>query len=1157
MLLFLVACSTKKNNFFTRNYHYFTTNYNVYFNGNEAFKQALKKMEANHKEDYTNLLPVFVSSNDQTRSMCNSDMDYAIEKAVKAIDKHSITAKPKRRGNKDSKRYEDFRKKREYNDMIPDCYLLMGKAYFYKKQYSMANNTFRHILRQYSTDEKLVTETQLWLFRSHVEMGHYDEAANEAKTLAGVKLTRRQKELFYATNTELAIKQNNFSQAIDDVKYLVDVTSDVSRSLRYKFILAQLYLQENRQSEAMAMLKKLSHFNFNYEMAFNAKIDMALAYTEDDKDVKKTLQKMLKDVKNEEFKDRIYYALGNIADRDGDEKGAIDYYWQSVRNSVSNDNQKSLSFLKLGDYYFADKDYVNAQLCYDSCMFFMDTRVENYDDLKLRVTNLTSLVNSLNVIYTQDSLQRIAALPEAERNRIIDEQIQKIKDDEAKAKELERQAQQERSFYYRSNMMSYGGGGSGSNNLSSGDWYFYNPMTIAMGKNEFRRKWGRRRLEDNWRRINKSMVAPTDVGDMAITDSEPEEEVDLKSKDYYLKNLPLTPEQLAVSNEKLQNAYYSAGELYLYTFNDPVKALECFEAYINRYKEGNKLPQVYYLAYYSANEIGETIKAEGYKNDLIKKFPDNELTKSILDPNYSQKTETESEEVNKLYEVAYNLYEEMYYSQALDKANEILLRYPDNKLKSNVLFLRAMCMLNLGKNDEIRVALNDVLDSKPSREISDVVNSIMASMNVGSKPVAYTESDMSNARYLRSNRHWVFSDTIENKIDTSAGETPYLIDNSAKYDVIIVLPEDIKTVQTLQLQGRLTYINAGNIISGKDYKMTKENLWYKVDALKIGTFEKYAEAEEYLTRISGDRNILKILGNSDYRIFAISTANLEMLKRLKDVDGYLDFFVKNYFKDSRKGEAITGQLGTSAHIFTYSDDSEYDVAFYLPFRKVNMNRLAGILKSIESAYVLSREDYDENHEILLLENVGNKTQALEQMNLLMQNQALYDRLKSVDYEYFIITKDNLSILKEGKYIKEYMSFFEDNYLRDVKGENGIEDGDFVYNKELPHRFVLLYSNKIDPFKLKEAFEDFNYTGLTINNQKYDEEYDCLTVSGFNDEATAMRYFNAAIKDRNLTRPLKNTNYRNFIITEYNLKTVLENKNADKYLIFFKRYYLDK
>lgn len=341
LVLVLNACSVKRNNFFSRNYHQLTTRYNVYFNGHQALKAGLKNMENRHKEDYTNLLPVFVSDNDQTRAIGSSDMDYAAEKAVKAIDKHSITAKPRRRKNKDSKNYQTFRKKKEYNNQLDKCYLLLGKSYFYKKKYAMANNTFRFIQRQYAEDEKVMTETAIWLFRSLTEMGRYDEAAKFMQELESSKLDRKQQEMVAAARTGFQVRQGKYSEAIPEAEKLISVCKSWKRKPRYYFMLSQLYLKVNQDAPAMLALKKAVRFNFNYEMVFNAKINMALAYQSGDEAVNRKLTKMLRDSKNDEFRDRIYYALANIEEKRGNEEKAVDLYWKSVHSSVDNENQQA------------------------------------------------------------------------------------------------------------------------------------------------------------------------------------------------------------------------------------------------------------------------------------------------------------------------------------------------------------------------------------------------------------------------------------------------------------------------------------------------------------------------------------------------------------------------------------------------------------------------------------------------------------------------------------------------------------------------------------------------------------------------------------------------------------------------------------------------
>lgn len=1154
LVIVLCGCSVKRNNFFSRNYHQLTTRYNVYFNGNQALKSGEKNMENRHKEDYTNLLPVFVSNNEQTRALCTSDMDYAAEKAAKAIDKHSITAKPRRRKNKDSKSYQNFRKKKEFNKQLDKCYLLLGKAYFYKKKYGIANNTFRFIQRQYAEDEKIMTETAIWMFRSLMEMGRYDEAAQWMNQLEGAPLKRKQRGLVEAARTDFYVRQGMYEQAIPEAEKLVRDCRSWKRKPRYNFMLSQLYLKVNQDAHALAALKKAVRFNFNYEMVFNAKINMALAYQQGDAAIEKKLHKMLRDSRNDEYQDRIYYALGNIEEKRGEEKKAVDLYWKSVRSSVSNDNQQALSYRKLGDYYFKGRDYIQAQHCYDSCMYVMDSRYEDYEKLKTLLTDLTELTTYLNTIQVKDSLIKLAGLTEAERNRIIDDRIQEIKDQEEAAREQERKEQAERNFFDRNNMINRGDAFS-QGSSGGGDWYFYNPVTISLGKNEFKRKWGRRKLEDNWRRQNKAMVELAENQENITAEGGEDKEVmDVKSREYYLKELPLTDEDKQMAEKKIEEAYYGAGELYLYKFDDPAKACECFDAYIRRFKESNNLPMIYYLAYTTANKAGEIQQAESYKQELIKRFPNSDFAKGIENPAYFRQVEDILKTVEEQYNQAFARYNEVYYEEAEQICDRILRQYPDNKLKANVLFLKAMCILNTRAGEEGRQALEEVLVNSPSAAIREVVTEILGAVSVGENPVIYSAADMAKARHLQANRNWIFDEEIKSG-ESPEDKTTYRMAPDKKQSVLILLPEDFTLAEEVRFKARMTFINASEATEGKNYSLKKEELWYKREGLFVEKFENAKEALEYLGRISTDKYLLKIIGERSYRMLAIDSLNLVVLKRMKQVDQYVDFFAENYFDNRRQGEIVSGKWGTAAHIFNYEENITHHFVLAVPFREINTKRIAEALHLVDPAFTLVKEDYDNNKELIVVRNVGAKPHALDYMNAVLKNKDVFDHLAGVDYETFVITEQNLKALRENEYLKEYMKFFNDNYLKNA-GAVGVEDGDYVYNKSVAHKFILIYPNSVDPFKLKSVFEEFNFAGLTLNNQKFDEEHDAMIISGFNTKDEAMRYFNTVLNNRKLFKSLKNVDYTNFIITEVNLQTLSEKKNVETYLEFFKKYYMN-
>lgn len=1161
LLLLLAGCSTKKNTFFNRQYHQVTTRYNVYFNGKEALKAGGKKMETGHKEDYTNLLPVFVSNNEQTRMIASADADYAIEKAVKAIDKHSITAKPKRRKNKESKTYEAFRKKKEFNNQMDKCYLLLGKGYFYKKKYPMANNTFRFIQRQYTDDEKVMAQTRLWLFRSYVEMGRYDEAARLMNELSGVKFNKKDREMLQATRTDLYVRQGLYREAIGECETLVANCRNMRNRSRYNFLLSQLYLKDNQNGPAMYALKKVVRFNFNYEMAFNARINMALAYQDGDNSVYKKLKKMLRNSNNIEFQDRIYYAMANIEQKRGNEKEAVDLYWKSVNSSVNNDNQKSLSFLKLGDHYFKGREYVNAHTCYDSCMFLMDSRVDNYDKLKGLVTDLSALVSNLNVIQKQDSLLRLAALPESERNRMIDGIIQKIKDEEIQAKEQEKQAQQERNFYQRNDMISRGDAFSqqrnSSSNSNSGDWYFYNPVTISLGRNDFKRKWGRRKLEDNWRRQNKSMVDFGNEDDKLAEVTDEKQVTDVKSRDYYLQDVPLTDETKMAAHKSVEDAYYRAGEIYMYKFKDYEKALECFEALMSRYTESNYLPMVYYLSYDAAQKAGNPSKAEKYKSELIARFPESDFAKGLLDPNYFRKIERDLQMAESRYAEAFKMYNDFYYAEASSACRDILKQFPDTKLKANVLFLETMCQANLNNNTNLRAGLDDVLASQPDKELKELVTRILAGLDTGEKPVNYAGSDLAEARYRKQNRNWRFSDNLDDPQEEELKKVPFKAEKEKEHLVVLAVPEDMKHMTQVQL--RLSFLNAAEAFEGNKHEVVKENLWYNHPAFFVKTFPNYEKATGFMAKVSTDRVLLKNLAEKPYRVFAITADNLTSLKRLKNVDTYVDFFVKEYFDNQNEGEIMTGKRGAAAHIFKFEESEKHDFVLLLPYAKVNLRKVAEALMSIERAFAIEKQDYDDEHEMIVVKAIGSAAHAMEYMNTVMKDKEVFDRLAGNDYQAFVISQNNLKALVETQNLVEYEKFFNDNYLKYITKEvvnNGVEDGDFIFNKSLPHKFVLFYSNEVDPKKILEAFQEYNFAGIKANNLKYNDENDCMVISGFNNREEAMRYFNTVLNSRKVFKPLKNTDYRNFIISEGNFEVLIQKQLIESYLLFFKKYYLN-
>ena len=431
-ILLINACSTKKNTPIRRTYHNVTAHYNAFFNGREAYKEGMRTLEKSQKDDFTKMLPLFIYEKNSNLGSISSKMDRAIEKSSKVIKKHSITAKPKRKKGKLTESEKEFYAKKEFNNWVDDSYLMMGKSFVFKEDYLSARTNFNFIVSQFP-NEPIKYDALIWLARIDLLEKKYKSALENLERLDGEKdLPKKLEKDLATTYADYYIKKEKYKDAIPWLVNAIDKERKKKYRVRYKYILAQIYQQQDDFKKASEMYRQVIKMNPPYEMAFNAKINRATSYDNNSgrgKEITKQLQKMLKDDKNIEFQDQIYYAIGNIALKDGDKPEAIKNFKLSAETSVSNNTQKALSFLNLGRLYFERPDYPNSQAYYDSCMSFLPKDYPGYEKLSAKTVILNELITNLNEVRNQDSLQRIAAMSPSERNKLIDKIIQKLKEE--------------------------------------------------------------------------------------------------------------------------------------------------------------------------------------------------------------------------------------------------------------------------------------------------------------------------------------------------------------------------------------------------------------------------------------------------------------------------------------------------------------------------------------------------------------------------------------------------------------------------------------------------------------------------------------------------------------------------------------------------------
>jgi tetratricopeptide (TPR) repeat protein len=323
-----------------------------------------------------------------------------------------------------------------------DCYMIIGKSYVYTNQYSQALQTFIFMETEFA-GEKILYEARLWraktltLDRNLAEAGRVLTELSEDKDFPDEKALKSE---LNATTADWYIRQKRYADAIEYLnRALVNIRHKKTK-LRYRYVLAQLYLEQKENARASAMFQKVIRMNPPYEMSFNATISRATASRSneaDSREVKKQLNKMLRDSKNTEYHDQIYYVLAEMEHYEGNIDQAIEYFQKSAKASTSNLPQKTKSYLTLADLFYNRRDYIPAQAYYDSAMVNMQPSYPRYVQISAKAKNLDALVHNLNTVQFQDSVQRIARMTDAERNQLIGGIISELQRKEQQEKEAE------------------------------------------------------------------------------------------------------------------------------------------------------------------------------------------------------------------------------------------------------------------------------------------------------------------------------------------------------------------------------------------------------------------------------------------------------------------------------------------------------------------------------------------------------------------------------------------------------------------------------------------------------------------------------------------------------------------------------------------------
>jgi tetratricopeptide (TPR) repeat protein len=854
-LLIGQSCSQEKNTLVNRTFHNLTAHYNGYFWARENIKEGVDKIQRSTPDDFGKLIPLFVYGDEKTVKSNISYFDKAIEKESRVIKFHSMLIKGK-----------------EYCKWIDENYLVMGQAHFYKKDYFAAIEVFEYIVRQYPNSQTRY-QALMWLIRT------YNAQLSVINTQATIDLLENDKNFpkkfageFASLQAEYYLMMENYEKAEQQLRKAIPLTKAKKQKARFLYVLAQIEEMKGNTKLAAQYYKQCAELHPPYDMYFNSKIKRAMTVSSgsDAASVRKELRKMLKDEKNLEFRDQIYYALAEMDIKDKDTTSALKKLRLSTYTSAQNTRQRGMSFLREADIYFQRTEYKTAQAYYDSAVSFLPKDFKDYEVIVNKKNSLTGLVKNINIISREDSLLAVGAMDSVKRNALI----KKIIDDviaEEKRKEQEKQDQNDPNspnfVSPNTNNNTFG------NNNAPGAWYYYNPGSISSGFSDFAKKWGARQLEDNWRRSNKEVVVPQEnepVTNIKDTTGKKNTVADNHKPEYYLKNVPIRPEDREISKGKIIEAYNNLGGIYKEQLHNYDRSIESFEA-LNRLYPGNKYEvQAYYQLYRLYLLKNNKQKADYYAKIITTKYPDTEFAQIILHPEKVQESIANRNKAEQFYNETYNTYVNGKYTDALAMTNQADSLYGTTDLMPKFALLKAYCIGRTQTITEYQHALEKIIIKYPKDPAKQKAQDLLDQL-----------------KRFRSS-----SDTTKmSKTDTI--RQLFTPDLAGEHYVMIILPN--KKLNANEFKVRLSTFN-GEYFSLANLSIFSSLLGMDYQVFTIRSFENSVKAMDYYQLIVSDQKVFKDIDPKAASVTVITPDNYGTLIREKKREEYLKFFRENYLR---------------------------------------------------------------------------------------------------------------------------------------------------------------------------------------------------------------------------------------------------------------------
>jgi tetratricopeptide (TPR) repeat protein len=916
------------------------SHYNYYFNANNKLNEVIERARLSNKDDYGKLIP-FYSYSLNTTAAQKTELDSVIYKATAGILLHDLRS-----------------------DWVDNFYLLIGRSYLFQKQFDSAGMTFQFINynlfpRKRKDDDFAKTvgtnatasgnsisiaskenksfinktfyrppsrnDALVWQIRTFIEQEEYTDAAGLINTLQNDQnFPARLKADLEEVNAYWFYKQKMYDSAAMHLEKALSAAEDKQDKARWEYLLAQLFEIKKEPQKASQYYTKAMRHTTDPLMDIYANLSNAKIYRSNDpKEFNNTIDNLVRMAKRDKFesyRDIIYYSAGELALQKPDTAAAEFLFKKSLSYNDINTAYKNRALLQLGDIFFNKREYKKASGYYDSLQLNDAVLIDRMKEIEGRKNALKMIVENINIIEREDSLQHIAMLSPAEQKAFINDLLKKLRKEKG-LKEVDYNSASPSSAFSNNNQQSVDLFG---NNNTKGDWYFYNASLKSKGFSEFKSKWGNRLNIDNWRRTSAGNNSINNLNAVNNNSNLPDNKISLSntelSYDGMFNNLPLTPEKLNASNILVASSLFELGKLYQNSLEDYIIAAQTYETSLQRFPNNLYGGELYLNLMYCYTKIGNLSKAAYYKNLLLTGFKNTKFAQIANNPK-AVKPGTKDPAASKRYENIYNLFIEGQFEKAVEDKRAADSLYGNNYWSPQLLYIESVYYIKQKQDSQAIVTLNNIISQYPTSPLKDKAATMIDVLNRRKQIEGY----LTNLKVTRVDEEKMIvinDDPTQQKTITQQTKTeqPKTVAPEEKKEAItqpqVVKPQPITN-------GTFTFVaeDAQNVVMILDkvdpvYISEARNAFNRYNREKFSgqpidiaknafdkdrnflIFSKFPDANAaivYADRLKKNApSEVSWLPANKYSFVIISDANLQVLKANKDLAGYIKLLNTKY-----------------------------------------------------------------------------------------------------------------------------------------------------------------------------------------------------------------------------------------------------------------------